>query len=222
MRAPTVLSIKVYWFHRLPQFLIKIIFNRNYAFTGLQNSGASCFIVCIIDLVAALGVGVISLINKHVTACMVTGVLYCMASQYPMKMKTSLSLSLYHWHQIPVLTRFVIELLFVLCYSRFVHCFRTRNFPREASLRALLLPVSVPYTKVCLWHPNSHHFVGGACCVGGRHHLFSSQYSLVISDTCSQSHQSKNYDMIICSLFLFHVMYSILVIIFYMIMLLMQ
>lgn len=57
----------------------------------LQNSGASCFIVCIIDLVAALGVGVISLINKHVTACMVTGVLYCMASLF-----TVFGLAIFH------------------------------------------------------------------------------------------------------------------------------
>ncbi|XP_061191134.1 uncharacterized protein LOC133199343 [Saccostrea echinata] len=57
----------------------------------LQNSGASCFIVCIIDLVAALGVGVIALIHKHVTACMVTGVLYCMASLF-----TVFGLAIFH------------------------------------------------------------------------------------------------------------------------------
>ncbi|XP_022312861.2 uncharacterized protein LOC111117919 [Crassostrea virginica] len=57
----------------------------------LQNSGASCFIVCIIDLVAALGVGVIALLHKHVTACMVTGVLYCMASLF-----TVFGLAIFH------------------------------------------------------------------------------------------------------------------------------
>ncbi|KAK3092071.1 hypothetical protein FSP39_024910 [Pinctada imbricata] len=48
----------------------------------LQNSGASCFIVSIIDLVAAAGVGVITLTQKQVAAGMVTGVLYCMASLF--------------------------------------------------------------------------------------------------------------------------------------------
>ncbi|KAJ8318011.1 hypothetical protein KUTeg_003102, partial [Tegillarca granosa] len=44
-----------------------------------RTSAASCFIVSIIDLVAAAFVGVIALTYKQVAACMVTGVLYCMA-----------------------------------------------------------------------------------------------------------------------------------------------
>ncbi|XP_069123515.1 uncharacterized protein [Argopecten irradians] len=57
----------------------------------LQNSAASCFIVSIIDLVAAAGVGVIALTQKQVAACMVTGVLYCMAGLF-----TVFGLAIFH------------------------------------------------------------------------------------------------------------------------------
>ncbi|KAL5018312.1 hypothetical protein ScPMuIL_004034 [Solemya velum] len=48
----------------------------------MQNSAASCFIVSIIDLIAAAGVGVIAITQKQVAACLVTGVLYCMAGLF--------------------------------------------------------------------------------------------------------------------------------------------
>ena len=47
----------------------------------MQNSAASCFIVSLIDLAAAAGVGTFAIIQKQVSACMVTGVLYCMAGR---------------------------------------------------------------------------------------------------------------------------------------------
>ena len=48
---------------------------------GMQNSAASCFIVSLIDLAAAAAVGTFAIIQKQVSACMVTGVLYCMAGK---------------------------------------------------------------------------------------------------------------------------------------------
>ncbi|XP_052784288.1 uncharacterized protein LOC128220072 [Mya arenaria] len=48
----------------------------------MQNSAASCFIVSVIDLVAAAAVGTFAIIQKQVSACMVTGVLYCMAGLF--------------------------------------------------------------------------------------------------------------------------------------------
>lgn len=48
----------------------------------MQNSAASCFIVSLIDLAAAAIVGTFAIIQKQVSACMVTGVLYCMAGVY--------------------------------------------------------------------------------------------------------------------------------------------
>lgn len=48
----------------------------------MQNSAASCFIVSLIDLAAAAGVGTFAIIQKQVSACMVTGVLYCMAGLF--------------------------------------------------------------------------------------------------------------------------------------------
>ena len=47
----------------------------------MQNSAASCFIVSLIDLAAAAGVGTLAIVQKQVSACMVTGVLYCMAGK---------------------------------------------------------------------------------------------------------------------------------------------
>lgn len=48
----------------------------------MQNSAASCFIVSLIDLAAAAIVGTFAIIQKQVSACMVTGVLYCMAGLF--------------------------------------------------------------------------------------------------------------------------------------------
>ncbi|KAL4240470.1 hypothetical protein ACF0H5_001262 [Mactra antiquata] len=48
----------------------------------MQNSAASCFIVSLIDLAAAAVVGTLAIIQKQVSACMVTGVLYCMAGLF--------------------------------------------------------------------------------------------------------------------------------------------
>ncbi len=50
--------------------------------SGMQNSAASCFIVSIIDVAAAAIVGMFAVFQKQVSACMVTGVLYCMAGRY--------------------------------------------------------------------------------------------------------------------------------------------
>ena len=50
--------------------------------SGMQNSAASCFIVSLIDLAAAAGVGTLAIVQKQVSACMVTGVLYCMAGRW--------------------------------------------------------------------------------------------------------------------------------------------
>lgn len=49
---------------------------------GMHNSAASCFIVSLIDLSAAVAVGTFAIIQKQVSACMVTGVLYCMAGLF--------------------------------------------------------------------------------------------------------------------------------------------
>lgn len=92
------------------------------------------------------------------------------------------------------------------CNFRFVHCVWTCNFPCEAPLWIVLLPVPVPYSKEFMWLPYSDYNVGGSRGMGGRGHLFSSQFLVVISDTCSQSHQSKNNDLIIV-LFLCHVIF---------------
>lgn len=48
----------------------------------MQNSAASCFIVSLIDLSAAAIVGTFAIIQKQVSACMVTGVLYSMAGLF--------------------------------------------------------------------------------------------------------------------------------------------
>lgn len=154
--------------------------------------------MCIIDLVAALGVGVIALLHKHVTACMVTGVLYCMASQYQdMSTNKRFSLKKKNHNSINYLRTTTFWYTRNSCNFRFVHCFWTCNFPCEAPLWIVLLPVTVPYSKECMWLPYSDYYVGGSRGMGGRGHLFSSQFLVVISDTCSQSHQSKNYDLII-------------------------
>ena len=54
----------------------------HFIISGMQNSAASCFIVSLIDLAAAAVVGTFAIIQKQVSACMVTGVLYCMAGRY--------------------------------------------------------------------------------------------------------------------------------------------
>lgn len=61
------------------------------AIARLQNSAASCFIVSIIDLVVAAGVGLFAIITKQVTAFMVAGVLYSMAGLF-----TIFGLSIFH------------------------------------------------------------------------------------------------------------------------------
>lgn len=61
------------------------------ALARLQNSAASCFIVSIIDLVVAAGVGIFAVITKQVTAFMVTGVLYSMAGLF-----TIFGLAIFH------------------------------------------------------------------------------------------------------------------------------
>lgn len=48
----------------------------------MQNSAASCFIVGLIDLAAAAIVGTFAILQKQVSACMVTGVLYCTAGLF--------------------------------------------------------------------------------------------------------------------------------------------
>lgn len=61
------------------------------AIARLQNSEASCFIVCIIDLIVAAGIGIFAIITKQVTAFMVTGVLYSMAGLF-----TIFGLAIFH------------------------------------------------------------------------------------------------------------------------------
>ncbi|KAH3872956.1 uncharacterized protein LOC127868896 [Dreissena polymorpha] len=48
----------------------------------MQNSAAACFIVSVTALVAAAAVGTFAIIQKQVSAFMVTGVLYCMAGLF--------------------------------------------------------------------------------------------------------------------------------------------
>ncbi|XP_041364802.1 uncharacterized protein LOC121380105 [Gigantopelta aegis] len=48
----------------------------------LQNSAASCYLVVLIDLIAAGVIGMIGIFRKQVASCMVTGVLYCMAALF--------------------------------------------------------------------------------------------------------------------------------------------
>ena len=44
--------------------------------SGMQNSAASCIIVSILCLLTAAIIGAISIWQKQVSACMVTGVMY--------------------------------------------------------------------------------------------------------------------------------------------------
>ena len=46
---------------------------------GLQNSAASCTIVAVLCLATSAVIGVFGIAKKQASACMVTGVLYCIA-----------------------------------------------------------------------------------------------------------------------------------------------
>lgn len=49
---------------------------------SMHNSLASCFIVCVIDLFAAIVLGTFAIMKKQVPACMITGVLYSMSGLF--------------------------------------------------------------------------------------------------------------------------------------------
>ncbi len=57
------------------------LFSRSLYFSGMMNSACSCSIVCLLCLLTALITGLFGIIQKQVSACMVTSTMYMLAGK---------------------------------------------------------------------------------------------------------------------------------------------